>query len=273
MRLSARLLVVCLCLVARPVVAAPEPTSEPSDEARTAYDAGETAYRLGRFEQAASEFEQAYSLSALPEILYNIGLAHLRWYDTDPDIAHLRQAKVVFQNYELEVRKHPELGDASEVEALIAECDQKIAAIAGEAKPDSTAVDAGSDPGKPLRLAGMVTIGVGGALIVGGVIAGVVFGVQGSNIERELADLYGQAETCPAPCEALAGPIATLRADGKRANGLGVGLGLGLGGLGAVAVIAGAVLLVRGNKTKPGKLAAAPTWLPGGGGVVVLGRF
>lgn len=265
MRLTASLLSAFVLLVARPVVAAPEQPSEPSEAARTAYDAGETAYRLGRFEQAASEFERSYALSGLPDILYNIGLAHLRWYDTDPDIGHLRQAKVVFQNYRIEVEKNPELGDVTEVETLIAECDQKIAAASDEPEPEPTPVDAG----KPLRLTGMVTIGIGGALIVGGVIAGVVFGVQGSNIERDLADLDAQAQLCPAPCEQLAGPIATLRADGKRANVL----GLGLGGLGAVAVIAGAVLLVRGNQTKPSKLAAAPTWLPGGAGVVVHGRF
>lgn len=275
MRLPASLLIVALSLPARLVTAAPEP-ADPSDEAREAYDAGETAYRLGRFEQAAHEFERAYQLSALPAILYNIGLAYLRLYDIDPDIGHLRQAKVVLQNYLTEVEKDPELGDPAEVETLIAECEQKIIAHGGEDEPetDVTPVDSRPDAGKPLRLAGAVTMGVGGALIVGGVIAGAVFGARGSNLTRDLDAAYAQTLTCSGEaCEQLDDSIETLRADGKRANGLGLGLGLGLGGVGVVAVIAGAVLLVRGNKTKPSKLAASPAWLPGGVGLVVAGRF
>jgi tetratricopeptide (TPR) repeat protein len=277
MRLVASLLVVTLGLMTRPVIAAPEP-ADPNEDARAAYDAGETAYRLGRFEQAAHEFERAYQLSALPAILYNIGLAYLRWYDTDPDIAHVRQAKVMFQNYLTELQNDPELGDQAEIEALIAECDQKIAAHGGEPEtepePAVTPTDSGPDAGKPLRLAGAVTMGVGGALIVGGVIAGVAFGVSGSNLTRDLDDVYAQTLTCSGEaCEPLEDSIATLRADGKQANSLALGLGLGLGGAGVVAVIAGAVLLVRSNKGKPSKLAASPTWLPSGVGLVVTGRF
>ena len=141
--------------------------------AKIEYEKGEKAYRLGQFPEAAAAFEKAYEKSGLPDILYNIGLSYLRWYDIDPDVAHLRKARVVFENYIIEIQKNPDLGDLDEAETLIESIDEKLEEA--ERKANSTTgntgdtgtdtgtpaprPDAGPDPGKKLRLGGAIRDG------------------------------------------------------------------------------------------------------------------
>lgn len=268
--------------------AAPE-GSDDQQEAREAYREGEKAYRLGRFEEAAVAFERAYELSGLPDILYNIGLSHLRWYDVDPDVAHLRKAKVVFQNYIIEIQKNPDLGDLEEAETIIAQIDEKLAAAEPEEdEPEDTPppppVDPGPDPGKKLRLGGAVAMGVGGALVVAGAVSGVVLGVRGQEFEGDLANAYAEREALGCTptdgrtdCDDVNNRIEIFRNNGQRANALAVGLGLALGGVGVIGIVTGAVLFVQGNKkTKAWEqrsLSIAPSWGGGQTGVSVSGRF
>jgi tetratricopeptide (TPR) repeat protein len=294
----------CLALTLASLPAAAGPVSlgvagfalaAPEDDtaaAREAYNEGEKAYRLGKFEDAAVAFERAYELSGLPDILYNIGLAHLRWYDVDPDIAHLRKAKVVFQNYVIEIQKNPELGDLEEAETVIAQIDEKIAAaeaaagdeddeqLPGSAEP----IDYGPDPGKKLRLGGAIAMGAGGLFVVGGVVSGVVLGVRGQEFEEKLATEYNaySMEGCMAgdarpECDAINDRIETYRSNGRRANALSVALGISLGGLGLIGIVTGAVLFVQGNnKTKrweERQIVFTPVWQRGGGGLSISGRF
>ena len=281
-------------LAPAPVLAAPSDDSH--EQARAAYDEGEKNYRLGRFDEAAVAFEEAYALSDFPEILYNIGLSHLRWYDVDPDVAHLRKAKVVFQNYVLEIQKNPDLGDLEEAEGLIAQIDEKIAAhekAEADAESSSTVpsgpaepVDPGSDPGKTLRLGGAIAMGVGGALIVAGAVSGVVLGVRGQEFEGDLANAYNQYEEegCSSgdvrpECDEINDAITTYRDNGQLANALAVGLGLSLGGIGVIGVVTGAVLFVQGNKKsakweeRTGGLSIAPMWTRHSTGLSISGRF
>ncbi|WP_181232907.1 hypothetical protein [Enhygromyxa salina] len=265
------------------------PPVDTNAEARAAYESGETAYRLGRFEDAAVSFERAYELSGLSDILYNIGLAHLRWYDVDVDIKHLRRAKVVFQNYVIEIQKNPDLGDLDEAESLIAQIDEKIAADGGAAEPPQqdpqpAPVVEGPDPGKKLRLGGGISMGLGGALIVGGVVSGVLFGLRGQGLEDDLNAEYdarnemGCVENDPRPdCEAIFARISDFRSRGQASNNLAIGLGASLGAIGLIGVAVGAVLFVKGNKKtkawQQGQVSVAPMWSPSGAGLSVSGRF
>jgi tetratricopeptide (TPR) repeat protein len=264
----------------------PEAESDAQVESRVAFEKGETAYRLGRFDEAAREFERAFELLGLPAFLYNIGLAYLRWYDIDPDIAHLRRAKVVFENYQIELQKDPELGDPEEAKVLLAEIDQKIAAHGASTEPPPEPGPAlpDHDPGKRLRLAGAVTMGVGGALVLGGVVSGVVLALRSKEFREELYKTYAvQAETdCSDPaladfCQELDDRIDKARRNGRDANVLAGGLGLGLAGAGVIALIVGAVVFVRGNKQtrewERRRLGLAPGWLPGGGSLTLHGHF
>lgn len=269
------------------------PAEEHTQAARDAYAEGEKAYRLGKFEEAAAAFERAYELSGLlPDILYNIGLSHLRWYDVDPDIAHLRKAKVVFQNYVIEIQKNPELGDLEEAETLISQIDEKLTAAEADAKDNAAdpgpgtaePVDYGPDPGKKLRLGGSVAMGVGGVLIVAGVVSGVVLGVRGQEFEGDLSNAYNERDAlgctptdARAECDEVNDRIEIFRNNGQQANALAVGLGLTLGGVGVIGIVTGAVLFVQANKKTKAweqrQLSVVPSWGRGQAGLVVSGRF
>lgn len=263
--------------------------------ARIEYEKGEKAYRLGQFEDAAMAFEKAYEKSGLPDILYNIGLSHLRWYDVDPDLAHLRKAKVVFQNYVIEIQKNPELGDLEEAETLIKQIDEKIAehekaeadAIAAANQGDDDGggpIDLGPDPGKKLRLGGTIAMGVGGAFLLSGAVTGVVLGVRGQEFEENLANAYNERDELGCTtgdarpeCDRVNDEIDVYRNNGRTANALAVGLGLSLGGIGVIGIVTGAVLFVQGNKKtkvwEARQLSVVPSWGPQGGGLVFSGRF
>ncbi len=269
--------------------------AQPSDAdmnlARIEYDKGEKAYRLGQFEDAAIAFEKAYEKSAIPDILYNIGLAYLRWYDVEPDIAHLRKAKVVFQNYVIEIQKNPELGDLDEAEALIKQIDEKIAAHeeaeaaqAQDSGNDHAPIDLGPDPGKKLRLGGAISMGVGGAFIVGGVVSGVVLGVRGQEFEENLSNAYAERDDlgcttgdARTECDDVNSRIDVYRKNGRTANALAVGLGLSLGGIGVIGIVTGAVLFIQGNKKTKSwesrQVSVVPTWSRDGAGLAISGRF
>lgn len=272
-----------------------QPSEADMSLAKIEYQKGEKAYRLGQFEDAAMAFEKAYEKSGLPDILYNIGLSHLRWYDVDPDIAHLRKAKVVFQNYVIEIQKNPELGDLEEAEALIKQIDEKIAehekaeADAAAANqpdddPDPGPIDLGPDPGKKLRLGGAIAMGVGGAFVVGGAVSGVVLGVRGQEFEENLANAYADRTelNCTTgdarpECDEVNNRIDVYRNNGRTANALAVGLGLSFAGIGVIGIVTGAVLFIQGNKKTKSweqrQVSVVPTWAPGGGGLVLSGKF
>jgi len=268
-----------------------QPSEADISLARIEYTKGEKAYRLGQFEEAARAFEKAYEKSGLPDILYNIGLSHLRWYDVDPDSAHLRKAKVVFQNYIIEIQKNPDLGDREEAETLIKQIDEKLAdhdKLDPAGGPGSVVgpnpIDPGPDPGKKQRIGGAIAMGVGGALIVGGVVSGVVLGLRGQEFEENLSNAYDErdalacstSDSRPA-CAEVNNRIETYRSNGRTANGLAVGLGVTLGGLGVIGIVTGAVLLIQGNKKTAAweqrRVSVTPTWSPGGAGLGVSGRF
>jgi len=275
-----------------------QPSEADMSIAKLEYEKGEKAYRLGQFPEAAGAFEKAYEKSGLPDILYNIGLSYLRWYDIDPDIAHLRKAKVVFQNYVIEIQKNPDLGDLEEAETLIKSIEEKLeeherkansntsdTGVTGDpGTPAPRPVDAGPDPGKKLRLGGAIAMGVGGAFIVGGVVGGVVLGVRGQEFEDNLATAYqdredlgcttGDART---ECDEVNDRIDVYRKNGRTANAAGVGVGLGLGGIGLIGIVAGAVLFLQGNKRTKAweskQLSVVPTWSPNSTGLAISGRF
>jgi tetratricopeptide (TPR) repeat protein len=263
-----------------------QPSEDDQNNARVAYEEGKSAYRVGNFEEAAIAFEQAYQLSGLPDILYNIGLAHLRWYDVDVDPTHLRKAKAVFQNYIIEIQSNPELGDLEQVEALITQIDEKLA---GVTEPEVTApVDTsparGPDPGSKQRLGGGISMGLGGVFIVGAAASVVAFSLRGQAAEDRVVSEAASFEeagcfaddTLPG-CAAIDQRIGESQAQGQTANALAIGLGASLGGVGVIGLITGAVMFVQGNeKTKNWEQAnvrVTPSWSAGGGGLLVFGRF
>ncbi len=105
---------------------APASAADP-DEARAAkaYQEGSDAYELGRFAEAAAKFGTAWELSHKAPLLYNLGQAHWRWFSLDPDIEHLRQARLFFTNYDKRMRLTQGY-DAAEIEANLKAIEDQI---------------------------------------------------------------------------------------------------------------------------------------------------
>lgn len=255
------------------------------------YEEGKKAYRLGKFAEAVQKWELAYDKSESPLLLYNISLAYKSLYDISGDVEDLRKARAVMSNF-LVVAEAQEAEDAEE---RIAELDKMIAdakANAPKADPDpdepkdepKPLTPTGPDPGRTLRIAGAGTMGGGGLLVVTGAVVGIFLGVKGQEFSDELRQLQSERDDIcsgdegSTACRQQDANIETARDNGRKANlGLGLSLGIG-GGLGLVALTAGAILFVQGNRRtaewkRPGvakhQLRIAPT----GRGLALSGRF
>lgn len=88
---------------------APEPEPTPSaqtdrQQAAELFFEGTKYYELGQYPEAIDHFQRAWELAPEPQLLYNLGQAHWKWFDVDPDIDHLRRARTFFQNYDKRMR-------------------------------------------------------------------------------------------------------------------------------------------------------------------------
>jgi tetratricopeptide (TPR) repeat protein len=296
----AALLAVCLSSSALPVswavprAAAAEPSQQ---SAEALYESGRKAYRLGRFKESVEKWEEAYALSEQPLLLYNISLAYKGLFTITDDVADLRKARAVLENFITLAAADPDL-DADDAPERLAELDQMIAeAQEGRSPPTGVVIEPVApkpltdDPGKQLRVAGAVSMGVGGGLVILGAALAAYYGVKGAEFRDDVQRLTPEQR---AACDAMAVPVEMqslecrrldwARDSGRTAN-LGLGLSLGIaGGIGLAALAAGAVMFVQGNRRSR---AWQETWLPGSkhvrirdlridptrGGVSIRGRF
>jgi tetratricopeptide (TPR) repeat protein len=292
----------CLVTATLPVVSLTPATSQAAEPSRPEqlYDDGRKAYRLGRFKEAVDKWEEAYALSDQPLLLYNISLAYKGLYTITDDIADLRKAKAVLENFITLAAADPDL-DPDDAPERLAELDEMIAEAqegksvvpdVGELPPPPRPL--GEDPGKRLRVAGAATMGGGGGLIIIAGALGAYFGVKARQFSDEVGQLNALVDICDrggtSPeimdmngCGQVRANRNTARENGRAAD-LGLGLSLGIaGGLGVAALVAGAVVFVQGNRrtrtwegASIGRARARVRDLridPTRGGVSITGRF
>lgn len=259
------------------------------------YDEGRKAYRLGDFETAVSKWEQAYDLSDNGLLLYNISLAYKGLYTITNDIADLRRARAILDNFIKVAKANPDI-DPDDAPERLAELDEMIAEAekaAEEDKPpppvvvqptegDELREKMGPDPGRTLRLAGMGTMIGGGAIALTGVAMAAFFGIKGQEFSSKLRNSLEEQESTGCDtnntgdeCDRIQGEIDTWRNNGNQANSLTVALGVGLGGAGVVALVAGGLVFNEGNKrTKQWERGLSNLRvLPTPRGLVLSGRF
>ena len=82
-------------------------STEPTPE--ELYDEGRKAYRLGDFEAAVEKWEKAYDLSDNGLLLYNISLAYKGLYTITGDIADLRRARAILDNFIKVSKANPDI--------------------------------------------------------------------------------------------------------------------------------------------------------------------
>lgn len=186
MRLCA-LLAVAVALPARaappPSTPAPPPaaasapsTTTSGDPAREHYERGLAKYNLADFDTAIKEFKASYELSKAPRLLFNIAQAYRLKKDYE-------SALYFYQTY---LRAEPNPPNRDDVDAKIDEMKQSIEAArkareakAHEAPPPKQIVVVREVPPPPvdhrpskhaLKVGGLVTLGIGAALLAGGAV-------------------------------------------------------------------------------------------------------
>ena len=269
-------------------------STEPTPE--ELYDEGRKAYRLGDFEAAVEKWEKAYDLSDNGLLLYNISLAYKGLYTITEDIADLRRARAILDNFIKVAKANPDI-DPDDAPERLAELDQMIAdaeKAAEENKPpppvvvqpdqgDDLREKQGPDPGRTLRFAGMGTM-VGGAVfaLTGGALA-LVYAIRsrnlGNDLEREITAF--EALNCPEDfadiesCRTQDDRVKTFRSNGHLANRIALGTGIGLGGGGVAALVVGGLLFNEGKvRTKQWERGLASLRvMPTRRGLIVSGRF
>lgn len=256
----------------------------------------QTRFETADFAGAIELWTQAYA--ALPAeaayekrrngLAYLIAQACVEAYAIDPQLVYLRKAEKLFEQYRTTV--NPKDKDtAGKVEATLAELREKIRVAeekeAAAAREQADASDEATERARRAeeekeraaarRAAAERDVKTARRLnITGGVLAGVGaigLGLMGYGLSSGARlDREGEAarQDGVMDLELYRGIIA----DGVTANriaivGGAVGGALLVTGLGLVA--AGAVKQRRARR----ELAAAPTWLPGGAGLVLQGRF
>ena len=283
-----------------------DPSAAEIEKAKVLYEDGRKAYRLGDMTIAVEKFEAAYSLTENPIILYNIGLAYRRLYEESRDPAHLRRAKLVLENFRLELARDSGLGSPDEVKAVLGEVEDlltdaetkeeqrerekreaELRAQQNQARPEGPADPEPAPPppttddsaGKPMRMAGIGLIAVGGlAAIGGGVGAGLSLGKrndQQSQLDTSIAE--SEDAGCPdaggSTCDGYAAQQDVLNSNIDKARNQILIFGAGVGGAGLLMAGGGVAMFLIGRKqaadAKSAKVQVAPTWR----GVSITGRF
>ena len=208
LRRGTGLILLSLSWLAAPPARAQAPASPPpaqAEDAKTIYEHALSLYALGRYAEAAPLFEKAFELKPVPALLYNAAQAHRL-------AGHAEQAVTLYESY---LRMYGDPSRRAEIEAHIAELKsaieaQKHAANAPPTGAETSPVPPGgatvtpptqpappsatpsatpsaetltaSAPAKPKPLYKKpwfwAAVG-GGALVVTGVIVGIVVGTRG----------------------------------------------------------------------------------------------
>jgi tetratricopeptide (TPR) repeat protein len=238
--------------------------------AESHYEKGMKAYTLGRFPDAIEEFEKAYELRAEPIFLYNIAQSHRQ--------NNAPQRAIFFYRRFLEAE--PGAKNRADIEKRIKELEnqlnaqkEKESAVLNPAPvpqpppvplipvvdpvpppppPPPPAPPPSAHDGRGLRIAGIVTGGVGVAAIV----TGIILGVHASSLHDE----------------AYKGTYDSEKDDASKNYRTFSWVAIGVG---ATAVVTGGVLLYLGLRSKEPapSVGLAPLLSPGAGGAALFGRF
>jgi tetratricopeptide (TPR) repeat protein len=167
------------------------------DEARVHFRLGTAYYDSGRFAQAAQEYKQAYDLSKRPELLYNLFLAYrdagdialaadaLRQYLADaPNIQERKKLEARLEALEKILADQPPAPATTEAQTNL----QSEAAQSSIPEPAPTA----PPPERKLTWLPWTLLGVGGAMVVGGVVTGKL----ASDDEHELEQRCPNESKC-----------------------------------------------------------------------------
>ena len=273
-----------MLLIAGAMLVAAAASSSRAEEvsAKEHYIKGTTAFELGAYDEAIAEYSAAYRIKDDPALLYNIAQSH-RLANHPADAARF---------YRLFLMKVPNASNRAEVEAKIAEL-QKL--VEQQKKTQNMPPDSVKPPGSPAapampaapplssqtstptepaqatppdttglrrtarteKIAGAATAAVGVALIVGG----IVMGVLAQQASDKLTSINNNMQAFDYNAQQTGKTEQLLE---------GVFLGVG-----AAAVVAGGVVFLLGHREqrRAQRLSFAPVVGRNGLGAIVEGSF
>lgn len=243
----------------------------PEKAARKHYERGRAHHEKGEYELALREYQRAYDLEPTPALLFNIAQVYLLSGDPEKALEHYHEYVVLEPEGEVsdlarqriaEIER--ELGQAAPEDLEVPEGADE--AGTGQGAEQTPAVDAAAEkapaerasPGRGLRLAGMVTAGLG--------LVSVGFGFK---FGHDASSAQDKIESQP---DGVPWTFDDLYAEGEAASrNMWISYGVG-----AAAVITGGVLYYLGHKAgRSGErqLAIVPAWGASGSGLVLVGGF
>ena len=213
-------------------------------QADALFEKGQTSYQSGQYQEAIELFKQAYTLVEDPVYLFNIAQSYRKvadclhahdYYTQYLDEAPKAENKDKVQQWLTELQpcvdqRHAEQDAVKQAQDAEKKRQEDEARRRAEAmKPVPMEVD----HGKPLRIAGIAT----GAIGVGGLVVGIVYGIKSKNLKNQVADM------CTKGCQWDDPDTLALDSQGKTDNSR-AKLGYIAGG---IMTLAGAGLYVFGR--------------------------
>jgi len=258
MRIPAVRLVFLLFALA-PTVALAQTDKEKTKQAMEKFEVGKTAYRLGDYEGAIARWSEAYKLKSDPVFLYNIAQAYREKKEFEKAISfyrnYLKEAPNAANRTTVEKRIE-EMKEALEKQQQASDKPPSGPDVPGE-RPPTAAPKQEERRGGGLKTAGMVTGGAGVALIVTGIVFGIMSRSDKSDIEDAI--MMGQPWS-----QELADKQSSGESKTRIAN---ITLGAGI-----AAVVAGGVLYYLGIKQES-SVEVRPEVSARGFGATVLVRY
>ena len=263
------------------------PESADLTEARRLFDEGTTRYEAADYEGAIEVFTLAlgevrgqgvddFAVRGL--LLFNIGRAHMRAYEIDKDIEHLRQAQSIFARFVEEAEAYPDEideADVNEARVQLDEIDRML--VAAERSGPGPSSDGASTRDQPsadaakLRARG-IGLTVAGAALLGGGVGMLVWGTgYGPAAQAKVAEL--DQYDLPADTTAYADGEAFI-AEERRKGAAWMAAGGVTAALGVVGVALGVQQLVKAKKvTSERSLGASASFTRDAVWFGVSGRF
>ncbi len=167
------------------------------EQAKAHFRVGKSLYDSGRFAEAAAEWQKAYDMSKRPELLYNIYVAHRDANDASAATAALRSYLELAEvepsrrvNLEARLRALEQAAAAQPPPEPTSEQPKELAQA--QPAPDP-ALEAAADEADMAAILPYALIGVGGAMVIGGVVTGLMTQSKIDEVEDGCPD-----EMCPA---------------------------------------------------------------------------
>jgi tetratricopeptide (TPR) repeat protein len=247
-------------------------------EGQTLYEAADYNGAINKFTEALAAVKQAGSedFQVRGLLLYNIGKTHIKAYDIDKDLSHLRQAQAIYRQFlqEAEMESMFDQFDPRDVAEAQKELENLEALLADlETVPlESTPTPTRTPDWKKPRNFGIGFLTSGSVLLLSGV--GILgFGSSlGPNAEKEVSSLDGLGLPLDHPAWAEADSYVAQETQRGRTF---MAVGGSLAAVGVLGVGVGIGYLVKSSRLKRAHGAPQPSVAlsPGFIGIQVSGKF